>query len=98
MTISTEIMLFAVLITIVIGMNVKATFMVMRDTLSEPSQRLMQLGLVWLLPVLGAIIVFAVHRPTEKHPGRYREPPDPGDDFGFPRHSGRRSGNDGDDD
>lgn len=98
MTISTEIMLFAVLITMVIGMSVKATFLVMHDTLSEPPQRLMQLGLVWLLPVLGAIIVFAVHRPTEKHPGRYKEPPDPSDDFGFPRHSGRRSGSDGDDD
>lgn len=92
-----EIVLFAFLTMIVIWMDVKATLLVMHDILSEPQQRFMQLALVWFLPVLGAIIVFAVHRPAEKHPGKYREPPDPGDDFGFPRHSGRRSGSDGDD-
>lgn len=93
-----ELILFVALITIVAWMNVKATLLILHDTLSEPRQRLMQLALVWLLPVLGAIIVFAVHRPAEKHPGKYREPPDPGDDFGFPRYSGKRSAGDGDDD
>jgi hypothetical protein len=77
-------------------MDVKATLLILRDSLSEPPQRLMQLLLVWLLPILGAIIV---HRPAEKHSGKYREQPDPGDDFGFPRHGrGGRSNEGGDDD
>lgn len=92
-----DIFLFAVLVVAVIWMDVKATFLILRDDLSEPPQRLMQLALVWLLPVIGAIIVFAVHRPAEKHPGKYRELPEPGDDSGLPRYGGRRSGNDGDD-
>ena len=83
---------------IVLGMDVKATTLVLRDSLSDPPQKVLQLLLVWLLPVLGAIIVFAVHRPAEKHPGTYREIPDPGDDFGFPRHSGRGRSSDADDD
>lgn len=93
-----EILLVAFLAAVVIGVNLKATILVCRDSLSEPAQRWAQMALVWLLPVLGALVVFAVHRPAERHPGKYREPPDPGDDFGFPRHAGRRSGADGDDD
>lgn len=46
----------------------------------------------------GETIVFAFRRPAENHPCMYRAPPDPGDEFGFPRHSGRRLVNDGDDD
>ena len=97
MLIPIEILLFTALVAVVVWMDVKATNLVLQDTLSEPSQRLMQLALVWLLPVLGALIVFAVHRPAEKHPGRYREPSEPYDDFGFPRYGGRRTGEDGDD-
>jgi hypothetical protein len=94
-----ELLFASALVAIVLWMNVKATMQILRDSLSEPSQRLMQLLLVWLLPILGAIIVFAVHRPTERHPGKYRELPDPGDDFGFPRHGrGGRSNEGGDDD
>jgi hypothetical protein len=98
MTVPVEFILLALLFTAVIWMDAKATLLVLRDTLSEPRQRLMQLALVWLLPVLGALVVFAVHRPAEKHPGTYRELPDPGDDFGYPRHGGRRSASDVDDD
>ncbi len=93
-----EAVIACMLIAAILWMNVKATLLIMRDGVSERSQRLMQLALVWALPMIGATLVFAVHRPPEKHPGRYREPPDPGDDFGFPRFSGRRSGSDGDDD
>lgn len=92
-----HILLFA-LIGIVLWMDIKATTLILRDSLSEPLQRVIQLIMVWLLPILGAIIVFAVHRPIEKHPETYKEPPDPGDDFGFPRHSARGRSNDGGDD
>ena len=92
-----EILLVAFFAAVMVGMNLKATILVWRDSLSEPVQRWMQIALVWLIPVVGALVVFAVHRPAERHPGKYTEPPDPGDDFGFPRHAGRRSGADGDD-
>jgi len=47
--------------------------------------------MVWLIPIIGAVLVFAVHRPTEAPSRKYRETPDPGDDSAF---SGRgaRSG------
>lgn len=79
-------------------MNVWATILVARDSLSEPSQRIVQGIIVWVVPLLGAIIVFAVHRSNEKPAGKYREIPDPGEDFGFPRHAGRRTSEGGDED
>ena len=93
-----ETLLFLFLCAIILWMEVRATVLVLRDSLSERSQKLLQLLLVWFLPVLGAIIVFAVHRPAEKHAGKYSEPPDPGDDFGFPRAGGRSRSHDGADD
>ena len=95
---SMELILLFALIGIVLWMDIKATMLILLDSLSEPLQRAIQILIVWLLPFLGAIIVFAVHRPAEKHPGTYRDPPDPGDDFGFPRHSARGCSNDGGDD
>ena len=62
-------------------LNIKATAAVVRDPLSERWQKAAQLSLVWLLPVLGAIVVLAVHRSSEAPSRKYREPPDPGDDF-----------------
>ena len=89
MSLPLEFLFVLIFVVIVLWMDVKATLLVIRDSLSDPKQRLMQLLVVWLLPILGAIIVFSVHRPTEKHPGYYKEPPDPGDDFDFSRHGGR---------
>ena len=86
-----ELIFVVVLGAAVLTMNVWATILVVRDSLSERTQRIAQLLMVWLLPILGASIVFAVHRSAEKPSGKYREMPDPGDDFGFPRHAGRRT-------
>jgi hypothetical protein len=63
-------------------LNLWATRLVVRDDLSEWWQKVAQLLLVWLLPVIGAILVLIVHRKEEKSPLGYREPPDPGDDYG----------------
>jgi hypothetical protein len=98
MSISVEFIFVLILAAIVLWMDGKATLLVIRDSLSDPRQRLIQLLMVWLLPILGAIIVFSVHRPAEKHPGHYKELPDPGDDFGFSRLDGRRRSNEGADD
>ena len=60
------------------------TYRIVHDHLSTPSQRVAQTILVWLLPVLGAMIVLHMQRRNpEASTGKYREPPDPGDDFGM---------------
>ena len=57
--------------------NALATWIVVREPYSEPHQKLFQCVAVWLVPVLGAIFIFALHRKPEKASGRYRESPDP---------------------
>jgi hypothetical protein len=98
----TEYILLFLLVAAVLGLNVKATTLVLSDELSALNQKAAQLLLVWLLPIIGTIVVLGVHHAKEKYPGRYREIPDPGEDFGFPRHSERmgrnRAGDGGDDD
>ena len=93
-----DLFLPAVLVIIVLGMNIRATVLVVRDPISESQQRLMQLLLVWLLPILGAIVVFAVHRPLERSSGKYKEAPEFDDDFELPRYGGRSRTHDGGDD
>lgn len=65
---------------VILALNVKATLLVVSDQLSERNQRLIQICLVWLLPIVGAFIVLAVHRGEEKHSGQYsRESENKGD-------------------
>ncbi len=63
--------------------NLAATRLVLRDALSARGQKIGQLAMVWLLPVLGAIVVFAVHRRAEPPSRKYRDAPDPGDGFDY---------------
>ncbi len=42
--------------------DLAVTFTVLRDSGFTDGQRRLQLGLVWLLPVFGAALVFAVRR------------------------------------
>ena len=65
----------------VLALNVRASVVIARDALSERSQKVWQLALVWMLPIVGAILTLAIHRPSEKPSRRYRRAPDPGDDF-----------------
>ena len=58
-----------------------ATWKVVRDRFAEPSQRVAQVLAVWLIPVLGAVLIFAIHRRHEKPSRQYRSAPDAGDDF-----------------
>jgi hypothetical protein len=57
--------------------NGVATWIVLREPYSEPQQKVFQCLAVWLVPVLGAILIFALHRKPEKATGRYRESLDP---------------------
>ena len=76
-----ELILLGFVVFILVGLNLKATILIVRDTLSTSSQKLLQLALVWLVPVLGAVVTLAVHRPVEQPTRQYRKNPDPGEDF-----------------
>ncbi len=70
----------------------------LQDSLSSASQRIAQIALIWLVPAVGALIVLNLQRRNgENGPGRYREPPDLGDDLGHARHVGRSSSQSDDD-
>ena len=71
--------LTAVLIPLLL--NAIATWIIVRDVLSDRRQKIAQLLLVWIIPFIGAITVLAVHRRTEPRP--YREAAEPGDDFAY---------------
>ena len=76
-----EFVLLAFIACILMSLNVKATLLITRDALSTYSQKLCQLALVWLVPVFGAIVTLAVHRPVEEPSRQYSKGLDPGDDF-----------------
>jgi hypothetical protein len=77
-----DLFIVLLVLALLLALDVWATRLVVRDELSERGQKVFQLLLVWLLPVIGAVIVLGVHRKEEKAPLGYREPPDPGDDVG----------------
>ncbi len=77
-----EIAFVIVLIAMLLIANAFATWRVKRDEFAEPWQRIAQLIAIWLVPVIGAIIVFAIHRRSEEPSRQYRKIPDPGDDYG----------------
>jgi hypothetical protein len=66
-----------------------ATRAVLKDDFSERGQRIAQLLMVWLLPLLGALVALAVHRAPEKPSGQYRAE---SMDDGAYEASGRRPG------
>lgn len=67
-------------------MNVDATVAVRRDEYSEPQQKVWQVIFIWIIPLLGALVLLAVHRKPEKPSGTYRRADDGiGDDFGSRR-------------
>ncbi len=75
-----EVVLLFLAIT-VLWLNFKASLSIWNDTLSDKKQRVLQLLLVWLAPLLGALIVIGVHRSHEKPSGRYHDEQMPPDDY-----------------
>src|SRR5471030_1599546 len=54
--------------------NIFATFIVIRNEFSENRKIFLQILFIWLVPVFGALIVFALFRkPKSKHHGSYRD-------------------------
>ena len=85
-----ELVLLGVIFFALFGLNAKATLLIVRDSLSSPPKKFWQLVLVWLVPIIGAIVTLAVHRPVEEPSRQYRKPLDAGDDFAM---SGRAQKN-----
>jgi len=55
--------------------NVIASRRVLACEISSKSQKLAQFGVIWLLPVAGAVVVLIMTRKqSEPAPGRYPEP------------------------
>ena len=77
---------------ILLLLNAWATYWVFQDDLSSQGQRVAQLAIVWCLPFAGAALTILIKRqkPTRAS-GRYREEPNPGDDFGYSGRSHRQN-------
>jgi len=61
-----------VLIASIVFLNVLATVAVRRDEFSEPLQKVVQVSLIWIIPLLGALLVLGVHRKKEEPSRSYR--------------------------
>jgi hypothetical protein len=83
--------LLLLVLAVIVSLNVAATIAVWRDEYSERRQKILQIALVWLVPLFGALLVLGVHRKAEKPSGAYQTNGDRlGDDFGQMR-SGTRT-------
>jgi hypothetical protein len=49
-----------ILLAIILSLNVRATWVAVHATCYDKKQKLFQLALVWLVPVLGAILVWSL--------------------------------------
>lgn len=72
-----EIALAVGIIGVCVLMAVWASIKVLADEFSDRWQKGAQLALVWLVPVIGPLVVFGVHRSAEKASGRYCRYADP---------------------
>jgi hypothetical protein len=61
---------------VIIGFNAKASALILNDQLLELNQRIFQLLLVWLFPVIGASLMLGVRQPLKKTSGKYPEDKD----------------------
>ena len=87
-----EVPLAAAALVVLLIANGFATRVVLRDRFAERHQRIFQLLAVWLVPVFGAILIFALHRKPEEPSRKYREATDLdgiGDDVATSRYAGR---------
>lgn len=58
-------MMYSFLTAIVLALNVAVTVLLLRSSVPTPKQRLVHLGIVWLVPVFGAILIALFYRSIE---------------------------------
>jgi hypothetical protein len=64
-----------------VGMNIAATLKVHASSFYEKKQKSIQYALIWLVPVLGAILCYELARQNDgPHSGKYSEDPSLYDD------------------
>lgn len=81
-----------VILLLLLLLNAWATYWVVQDDLSSQGQWAAQLAIVWFLPFAGAALTILIKRQKlTRGSGRYREAPDPGDDFGYSGGSHRQN-------
>ena len=68
-----DLAVVALIMATILVLDLMATRAILRDDLSERGQRVAQLALVWLFPLLGALLVLALYRGPGKPSGRYPE-------------------------
>lgn len=74
-----EIAIALLILATILVLNLMATWAILRDQLCERVQRVAQIGLVWLFPLLGALLVLTLYREPKKSAGVY--PVDATDDY-----------------
>lgn len=68
----------------IVVLDLWATRAVLRDTSATALQRAAQCGVVWFVPVVGAMLTLSLKRDQpEKGSGKYRDVPDAGDDYAY---------------
>ncbi len=77
--VNSTVALFSLLLTVVTILNLVATVCLMRSGVYSGSQKTLQLGLVWLVPLVGAILVLSVwahdRNSAARDPARHEEGP-----------------------
>ena len=76
------------MLAVIAVLNVWVTWRAVGDALSTVGQQAAQIALIWLLPVIGALLVLRLQRrQPEQGSGNYQPVPDAGDDFAYSRQS-----------
>jgi hypothetical protein len=66
--------LIALLFAALLGMNIVATVKVHASEFYEPSQKVMQYVLIWIIPLLGAILCYGLAQKDDgHHSGKYAD-------------------------
>jgi hypothetical protein len=61
------IYVLALILSVLVFLNLYASWRVLRDGLSTTTQKLMQLGFIWLLPIIGPVLTVSLISGT-RHP------------------------------
>ena len=54
------IILLILIASVVLALNIKATWLLNRNAYYDANQKIFQLALIWLVPILGAVLVWSL--------------------------------------